>query len=370
VSGRLPDLLSAIKQAMDEGIGACESRLESLASELRSILADLERERAEVQAAIEERELERRLGVESAQRPPSTAELRQHEDFVAQEYMRAAVLYRQLTDFLGLLASSRQQFRADETLLGRDDAQQLAIRQAMIRAQEVERQRLAREVHDGPAQVLANAIIGLEFVERTFRATGSSDMSQPLAEIERIKSAMREGLTEIRRFIFDLRPTMLSQRGLVATVEHYIETYRSFLPPEVELSLPPQLPRLTPEQELTAFRVIQEALQNVHRHARASRVSVTIGASDGELTVRVRDNGQGFRPSAVAPTSSSGFGLAGMQERAAVVGGRVNVRSRPGQGTEVTLVVPITPQPADAVANEARAVPTYKPKERARREPD
>src|SRR5690606_33802920 len=155
VSGRLPDLLSAIKQAMDEGIGACESRLESLASELRSILADLERERAEVQAAIEERELERRLGVESAQRPPSTAELRQHEDFVAQEYMRAAVLYRQLTDFLGLLASSRQQFRADETLLGRDDAQQLAIRQAMIRAQEVERQRRAREGHDGPAQARA-----------------------------------------------------------------------------------------------------------------------------------------------------------------------------------------------------------------------
>lgn len=353
MSGRLPDILSAIKQAMDEGIGACEGRLEALAGDLRSILADLERERAEVQAAIEERELERRLGVEHPEQPPTTAELRQHEDVIAHEYMRASVLHRQLTDFLGVLASSRQQFRADERLLGRDDAQRLAIRQAMIRAQEAERRRLAREIHDGPAQVLANAIIGLEFVERAFRMAGSDAAQQPLGEIERIKAAMREGLTEIRRFIFDLRPTMLSHRGLVATVEHYIETYRDFLPPEVELSLPPRLPRLTPEQELTAFRVIQEALQNVHRHARSSRVSVSIAAGDGELTVRIRDNGQGFRPSAVAPTSSSGFGLTGMQERAEVIGGRVTVRSRPGQGTEVTLVVPLTPQPADANADES-----------------
>src|SRR5690606_14598418 len=84
VSGRLPDLLSAIKQAMDEGIGACESRLESLASELRSILADLERERAEVQAAIEERELERRLGVDSAQRRSEehTSELQSRDNLV------------------------------------------------------------------------------------------------------------------------------------------------------------------------------------------------------------------------------------------------------------------------------------------------
>ncbi|MDI3341329.1 MAG: sensor histidine kinase [Sphaerobacter sp.] len=347
MSGRLPDALSAVKQAIDEGIGGLEGRLDAIATELRSTLAELERERAQVQRAVEERELSQRLGTVEPGRGPSTAELRRREDVITHEYMRVTVLYRQLTDFLGLLASSRQQFRAEEKLPGHDDAQRLAIRQAMIRAQEGERHRLAREIHDGPAQVLANAIIGLEFVERSICATASEQAQHLVSEIERIKLALREGLTEIRRFIFDLRPTMLTQRGLAATIEHYIETYRKLFSSEVELVLPPRMPRLTPEQELTAFRVIQEALQNVQRHARSTRVQVSITCEDDQVTVRVRDNGQGFRPSAVRATSTSGFGLTGMQERAEVIGGRVTVRSRPGKGTEVTLVMPLTRRSVD-----------------------
>lgn len=341
-------MLSEIKQVVDESVAACEVSLEGTAGELRELLADIENERNQVQGVVEERDLDRMLrGDRNLQRGPGTTELRRHEDSLIQEYTRVSALYRQLTDFVHLLTASRQQFRSDEALLGMEDAQRLAIRQAMIRAQEDERQRLAREIHDGPAQVLANAIIGLEFIERSLKLAMPQEAEQAIEEIERVKSSMREGLTEIRRFIFDLRPSMLAQRGLAATVEHYIETYRQFFSAEVELALPKHLPRLTPDQEMTAFRVIQESLQNVHRHSRSTKAWVSVSVTPDGLTVRVRDNGQGFRPSAVLPTAASGFGLNGMRERAEVIGGRITVRSAPERGTDVTLVIPLTTPSVD-----------------------
>lgn len=348
----LPDLLGGIKQSIDEGIGAIEARLSGTSEQLRELLADIERERNKIQANVEERELDRILSSELPRpRGAGTTELRRQEDVLSQEYSRVSVLYRQLTDFAHLITASRQQFRAEGELPGITDAQRLAIRQAMIRAQEDERRRLAREIHDGPAQVLANAIIGLEFVERSLRQILPEEAQPSVAEIERVKAAMREGLTEIRRFIFDLRPTMLSQRGLAGTVEHYIETYRRIFSTDVHLSIPKPLPRLLPDQESTAFRIIQESLQNARRHARSTRVEVSIAANSDALTVRVRDNGQGFRPSAVATTPSGGFGLAGMRERAEVIGGHLTVRSGTGKGTDVILHIPLASTDWETVAD-------------------
>lgn len=345
VATGLPETLAAMKQTIDESIGTCEGQLEGTAGDLRDLLSDIQQERAQVQGAVEERDLDRMLrGDRSEQRGPGTSELRRHEDLLTQEYTRVSALYRQLTDFVHLLTASRQQFRSDEELPGMDDAQRLAIRQAMIRAQEDERRRLAREIHDGPAQVLANAIIGLEFIERSLKLLMPQEGQQTVGEIERVKAAMREGLTEIRRFIFDLRPTMLTQRGLASTIEHYLETYRQFFSAEVEFSLPKRLPRLSPAQEMTAFRMIQESLQNIHRHSRSTKAWVVITTTPDGLVVRVRDNGQGFRPSGVMATTSSGLGLSGMRERAEVIGGRLTVRSAPGRGTDVTLVIPLSPQ--------------------------
>lgn len=341
----LPNPLSEIKQAIDESISSIEARLDSIADELRVLLSDLEQERAQVQGQMEERALDRLLGtLHRDPTLPMTGELRRQEDQVTRDYTRVSALYRQLTDFHQLLTASRQQLRTEEKLPGMDDAHRLAIRQAMIRAQEDERRRLAREVHDGPAQVLANAIIGLEFVERSLQLGAGEAVEQSVDEIGRVKSALREGLTEIRRFIFDLRPTMLSQRGLAATVEHYLDSYRSFFSSEVELIVEGDIPRLSPEQELTAFRVIQESLQNVQRHARSNRAWVRISVHEDELVVIVRDDGQGFSPAAARTTAFGGFGLSGMRERAEVIGGRLSVWSEPGRGTTITLVIPLAPQ--------------------------
>lgn len=361
MSGSLPEVVSRVKQSVDESIETTEVRLADASAELRALLAVLEAERAQVQNTIEERALDRLVaGDRSRPRGRGTGELHRQEDHLAQEYTRVSALYRQLTDFGHVLTASRQQFRSEGELLGVDEAQRLTIRQAMIRAQEDERRRLAREIHDGPAQVLANAIIGLEFIERSLRQTSPTGAERAVSEIERVKTAMREGLTELRRFIFDLRPTMLNQRGLVGTIEHYVETYRSYFSSEVELALPMRMPRLTPEQELTAFRVIQESLQNVHRHSRASRVSVSIAARPDLVVVRIQDDGTGFRPTTVHPSSAGGLGLAGMRERAEVIGGKFRVRSSPGKGTDVTLEIPLVAATIDAQREGASgaAVPT------------
>lgn len=356
----LGEALDEIKRVIDESIGASEAQLAATAEQLRALLSELDEQRTQVQGAVEERALDRMLHGDRARRGGlGTGELRRREDQLSQDYTRVSTLYRQLNDFSNLLTASRQQLRNEEQLPGVDDAQRLTIRQAMIRAQEDERRRLAREIHDGPAQVLANAIIGLEFVERSLRQTLPPDRQQPVGEIERVKSAMREGLTEIRRFIFDLRPTMLSQRGLAATVEHYVETYRHFFSSEVELSLPAKMPRLTPDQEMTAFRVIQESLQNVHRHARSSKVQVSMTVTPEGLVVRVRDNGQGFRPADVRASLRGGFGIAGMRERAEVIGARLTVRSAPRKGTDVMLVIPISAPSIEPIVEDAHEVDAH-----------
>jgi two-component system sensor histidine kinase DegS len=148
-------------------------------------------------------------------------------------------------------------------------------------------------------------------------------------------------LTEIRRFIFDLRPSMLQDRGLVATIEHYIATYQSLFPMTIDFHPSDDLPQLSVDQELTAFRVIQEAIQNARKHARATTVHVDITACGNDLVITAVDNGRGFSPERVTTHLMGGAGLKGMQERAALVGGNISIESAPGEGTQVELRVPL-----------------------------
>ena len=343
MSGLGPEDLAELVQGIGEGISLLEDRLGVTVDYLNSTLSMIDNARMAIQGTIEERSLERMLAHRSDEPQPDdaeVAELRRREDDLVNTYTQVRSLYKQLNGFVHLLTASREQFRATSELPEIDDAKRLEIRQVTIQAQEDERRRLAREIHDGPAQVLANAIIGLEFVGRSLQVSTESKRSSA-EEIDRVKAAMREGLTEIRRFIFDLRPTMLGQRGLAATVEHYIQTYRNLFPGEIELSVADDLPHLTPDQEMTSFRVIQESLQNVHRHSHASRTWVSIFSNDVGLEVGIRDNGDGFRPGTAVSTGMSGLGLDGMRERAEVIGARLAVTSEPGSGTSVQLIIPL-----------------------------
>lgn len=332
-----------------DAIHNLEAQITSIAAEVRDLNAELTDERTTVQQEREEMDIYHSLetGTPYLVAAPGTAHLRAREKELLEAAIRASTLERRLLDFASVLTVSGRQLSSEGELLNVDAATELALRIARIQSQEDERRRFAREIHDGPAQAFANAIIGLEFVERAIKMEPTDVQSPALSEIERIKGSLREGLTEIRRFMFDLKPTMLQDRGLVATIEHYITTYRSILPMDVSLQIEDQLPPLTKDQEMTAFRVIQESLHNATKYARASQVSVEIRTVAPEgVAITIRDNGRGFDPAQITVHSMGGTGIKGMRERAELVGASFRVDSVPGEGTCVHLVLPGSPSDA------------------------
>lgn len=207
----------------------------------------------------------------------------------------------------------------------------------IIMGQEAERARLAREIHDGPAQALANTVMRLQWVEQLYKHR--PDEVGP--EISRLRTAIQDSLKDVRRFIFNLRPASLSDVGLLATLRESVRDYAEQYQVEVELNMPEAL-NLSQDQELVVFRVVQEALQNIHKHAEATHVSVDIQQRPGgPLVVEVADNGKGFNAKQVRQTQPSSSGLVNMRERAATAGGTLQIDSKPGAGTTITLTLPM-----------------------------
>lgn len=203
--------------------------------------------------------------------------------------------------------------------------------------QEAERARLAREVHDGPAQVLANTVMRLQFVEQMVKHRPD----EVGGELAKLRSALQESLKDVRRFIFNLRPASLSDAGLVATLKYYTSDYSEQTGIPVELNVTENL-TLSSNQELVVFRVIQEALQNIHKHAEANAVTIDVQQRPGgPMSVTITDDGKGFDTKRVRQGRTGSAGLVSMRERAATVGGTLKLESRPGNGTIVTLVLPM-----------------------------
>ncbi|HET8629058.1 MAG TPA: sensor histidine kinase [Thermomicrobiales bacterium] len=279
--------------------------------------------------------------------------IRAEEQALGEQLLECSAFASKMAGLHNLLAVSRSQFAPHGEASEELDVWKLVARTATIRAQEEERHRLAREVHDGPAQVLANAILGLELCEQIARRSPE----QVVDEIGRLKAMVREGLVEVRRFIFDLRPSTLADRGLLATLERYIADYRAFFHLDVEVHLPASLPPLTQEEEIALFRIVQESLQNIQKHARATLVAIRLEVGEAALRLTIADNGRGFVAQQIEVTTVSGVGLRGMAERAAAVGGELQVESQPGAGATIRLMLPRgagAPGAAAATRGEAR----------------
>lgn len=207
----------------------------------------------------------------------------------------------------------------------------------IIMGQEAERARLAREVHDGPAQALSNAVLRLQLVEQMYKYRPDEVQS----ELARMKTAMQASLNDVRRFMFNLRPASLSEVGLLATLRQYAQDYTEQYEVPVELSLPDSL-ALSANQELVVFRVIQESLQNIHKHSEATRIVIKIGhKASGPVVVSITDNGRGFDLRSTRQRRPSSSGLVSMRERAATVGGTLKVESKANAGTTVSLTLPM-----------------------------
>ncbi len=202
----------------------------------------------------------------------------------------------------------------------------------IVQAQEGERQRMAEDIHDGPAQVLTNAIFQVEYLDRIL-----GDTDRPAhAEVAFLRDMLRNGLDEVRTFITDLRPpladvgmaTALAERAQLLEERHGIV---------VEVSVDGIDDRLTPTQRASVLRIVQEALQNVRKHAAASKVVIGL---EGEALV-IEDNGRGFDLMRLASGKSRNFGLQFMRERAELFGGQLQIESRQGEGTRILLRLPV-----------------------------
>jgi two-component system sensor histidine kinase DegS len=209
----------------------------------------------------------------------------------------------------------------------------------VIEAQEGERRRLSRAMHDGPAQSMTNFILQAEICQRLF----GSDPERASAELVQLKTASTDTFQQIRDFIFELRPMMLDDLGLVPTVRRYAEMYREKNRLPIEVTLLGKDRRLEPYLEITVFRIIQELLNNVRDHAQASQVRVTVELEDRWVRAAVEDNGVGFNvdETLVAARQKQTLGLSTMYERVEMLGGKLEIESKPGQGTRVVVDIPI-----------------------------
>lgn len=206
----------------------------------------------------------------------------------------------------------------------------------VIKAQEEERRRVAREIHDGPAQSLANLAFRLEVCQKLL----SSDVERARAEIEGLKKQLRDSLQEVRRIIFDLRPLALDDLGLVPAVRAYLDDVSQRTGLQVSFRVLGQERRLPSPLEVTLFRLVQEAVSNVWKHARAATVDVKVEFLPDRVQAVVQDDGIGF--DVAAGEAEGHFGLAGMRERVALLDGAFDIDSQPGRGTRVSFTIPVT----------------------------
>ena len=207
----------------------------------------------------------------------------------------------------------------------------------IYQAIEGERLRIARDLHDGPSQILADLVLKAEILERTARK--KPDLLQ--GELDDFKGLVRNAMADMRRFMFDLRPDTLDDLGLVTTLRRYASEYHDRTGVTCSFNIHGEERMLPPEHEEALFRIVQEALTNVQRHAGAKTAEVSLAIQPERVAIRISDDGVGFDTLAHEMDGSRKLGIIGMRERAAALGGTLAVHSGTGGGTEVIADFPV-----------------------------
>jgi len=223
--------------------------------------------------------------------------------------------------------------RRAEQARSREREIRLLYEQAQELAALQERQRLARELHDSVSQ----ALYGISLGAHTAGEALESDPEQAMASIEYVITLAEAGLAEMRALIFELRPESLETEGLVAALNKQVAVLRSRYKLTVNADLDDE-PDLSVEMKHALYRIAQEALHNVVKHARASTVVLRLTKCKNEIILEVRDNGKGFNPASSFPGH---LGLRSMRERLTKIGGTITIESEPGQGTCIGVQVPV-----------------------------
>jgi two-component system sensor histidine kinase DegS len=204
----------------------------------------------------------------------------------------------------------------------------------IVNAQEAERQRLSRQMHDGPAQALSNFILQTEIAMRLLDA----DPAQAKEELGSLKTSAMGTFQKVRNFIFELRPMMLDDLGLVPTLKKYSDAFKEQSGLEVNVTVTGVERRLEPYLEVMVFRAVQELLGNAARHSQATSIKMQIDLGNDLIRASVDDNGKGFDPEILKQSSNLGLKL--IRERAEMLGGSFEIDSVAGSGARISFSVP------------------------------
>nr|WP_025853540.1 two-component sensor histidine kinase DegS [Bacillus velezensis] len=212
----------------------------------------------------------------------------------------------------------------------------------IIEAQEEERKRVSREIHDGPAQMLANVMMRSELIERIFRDRGTEDGFQ---EIRNLRQNVRNALYEVRWIIYDLRPMALDDLGLIPTLRKYLyttEEYNGKVKIHFQCIGDTENKRLAPQFEVALFRLAQEAVTNALKHSESEEITVKVEVTADFVVLIIKDNGKGFDIKDAKQKKNKSFGLLGMKERVDLLEGTITIDSKIGLGTFIMIKVPLS----------------------------
>lgn len=244
---------------------------------------------------------------------------------------KAESLVGQITVVLNYLTSDLQQ--VSELIKDAKEMQEFGLK--IIEAQEEERKRVSREIHDGPAQMMANVLLRSELVEIIYRENGIEDA---LKEIRDLRVMVKSSLAEVRRIIYDLRPMALDDLGLIPTVAKYLKNFQEHSGMVISFRNLGKEVRLPSALEIAIFRFVQEAVQNAYKHANSKEVQVKIEIKATKVTVIIKDDGIGFDQN---DRKEGTFGLLGMKERVNILKGELKIASKLNEGTLIMLLIPI-----------------------------
>ncbi|MBE7556886.1 MAG: GAF domain-containing sensor histidine kinase [Anaerolineales bacterium] len=255
--------------------------------------------------------------------------------------IRNAQLYEQLTAANEALerkvASRTQELEEAKGALAQKANQLQQLLTETVDVQERERQRIAQDLHDGSNQLLIGAMLELKSARERL---ASGHLAKAEDSLQKVQTILRQIEAESKRIIRDLRPPTLDALGLVPAIRRYAEQFQHYsdIPCLVQVRGEPV--RLSAQMEISIYRLMQEALQNISAHAQASQANISITFSPDSLCLSISDDGRGFDLAAARQNPQGSFGLLSMQERAESLGGKLSLWTEPGQGTRVELSVP------------------------------
>ena len=331
--GYSANTLRAVGQRFRETYGEELARWQGLRDDLDA----LERTRADLGRALDDPDAAA-VAAEAGAEDARFRALRSEVDAVGRELGRQQTELARLELALRTLETTWLFLeRGDASLVSEGSGLPTDVQMRIVEAQESERVRLAQEVHDGPAQVLSNAIFQVEYIERVL----DTDARAARTELRFLRDLLRRELGSVRTFISQLRPPVLDELGLDGAIADAIGRMTALTGLAIESALAAPADRLNPTQQTVVLRVLQEALQNVRKHGAATTVTVGTSLEADDWVLAVRDDGRGFDVGAVAARGRRNFGLQFMRERAELIGARFEVHSRPDGGTLVRLAIPM-----------------------------